>query len=133
MANIDALMNEIDKQMDVITAEIFAKTQQNLIDDGKIDTGALLQTGNMDLSGFLHKKIIYPASHAEVVNYGRQPGAAMPPVDALVTWVRRKLQITDEKEIRSTAFAIAKAIEKRGITPTFFIENAIDSVIGDYT
>jgi hypothetical protein len=132
MANVDSILQEIDAKMNNITAEIFAQTQQNLIDDGKIDTGSLLQTGNMDISGFLHKRIIYPASHAEVVNYGRTPGMTMPPVDALTNWVRRKLQISDEKEIRSTAFAIAKSIEQRGIQPTFFIENAIETVMGDY-
>lgn len=51
--------------------------------------------------------------YAAAVEYGRKPGK-MPPVDAIELWVRRKLQISDDKRARSVAFVIARAIGRRG-------------------
>lgn len=51
--------------------------------------------------------------YAAAVEYGRKPGK-MPPVDAIELWVRRKLQIDDDKRARSVAFVIARAIGRRG-------------------
>jgi hypothetical protein len=45
------------------------------------------------------------------MEYGRAIGK-MPPIDAIALWVKRKGLATDEQEIRSIAFAIARAIGK---------------------
>jgi hypothetical protein len=129
--NVDITLSEIDALMDEIVDKVFEKTQQNLVDDGKIDTGTLIQTGNINRE-FLYKQIVYPAEHASVVNYGREAGATPPPVAPLITWVRRKLSVKNDKEAKSIAFAISKAIHQRGIVPTFFVENAVEEVIREY-
>ena len=53
------------------------------------------------------------ATYAAPVEFGRLPGR-MPPVDAIKYWVRRKLGITGDREARSAAYVIARAIGKRG-------------------
>lgn len=128
---IDEVLSEIDKLMDDVVDKAFQYTQENLLDDNKVDTGTLLQTGNVNRN-FLYKQIVYPASYADVVNYGRNPGSLPPPVEALLPWVKRKLNVRDAKEAKSVAFAISKAISQRGIQPTFFIDNAVNQVVSEY-
>ena len=128
---IKVILSEIDFFMDEVVDKVFEKTQQNLVDDGKIDTGTLIQTGNINRE-FLYKQVVYPAEHASVVNYGRQIGATPPPIAPLIPWVRRKLSVKNEKEAKSIAFAISKAIHQRGIQPTFFVDNAVNEVIREY-
>lgn len=65
------------------------------------------------------------APHAAIIENGRRPGARMPPVLALALWVFRKgivkggraKMVSEERwqEARSIAFAIARAIQKRGL------------------
>jgi len=50
--------------------------------------------------------------YAAPVETGARPH--MPPSEALVLWVHKKLGIEDEKQALSVAFAIAKTIAKRG-------------------
>lgn len=54
---------------------------------------------------------------AAVMEYGRRPGFPVSAAgrQALDTWVRRKLQIGDEKERKRTVYVIARAIKRRGI------------------
>lgn len=54
-----------------------------------------------------------PLSYGEVVEKGRRPGRAMPPVDPLGLWVHRKLGVPAD-EARSVAFAIAISIARKG-------------------
>lgn len=54
-----------------------------------------------------------PLAYGEVVEHGRTPNQAMPPVDALVPWVRAKLDVPDD-EVRSVAFLVARSIGKKG-------------------
>lgn len=124
------VIEEIDKQMDNFIDRVFQLSQENLVNDGKIDTGTLFKTANVKRK-FLEKEIIYPASYAEAVEFGRDAGS-MPPPQALYKWVRRKLGIKNEVQIRRTAFAIAKAIEKRGIEPSMFLRRAIDKARGEF-
>ena len=123
---VDTIMQEFDKQMDRFVDQVFAESQQNLVDEGKIDTGNLLKTGNINRK-FLEKEIVYPAPYAEPVHFGRVAGT-MPPVAPLEKWARRKLLIRDPKEARRTAWAIAFAIKERGIQPSPFLQNALDKV-----
>lgn len=122
--NEQVLAQELDKVLDDYIDRIFELSQDNLVQDGKIDTGTLLKTGNVTKK-FLEKEIVYPVDYAEPVEFGRNPGR-MPPPDALVPWVKRKLGITNEAEARRIAFSISKAIEQRGIEPTRFLRNAVD-------
>lgn len=119
----EVILEEINKVMDDFIDRIFELSQENLIEDGKIDTGTMLKTANVKRK-FLDKEIIYPVIYAESIEYGRVPGT-MPPSSALEKWVRRKLGLSNELQIKRTAFAIAKAIKKRGTQPTYFLRRAI--------
>jgi hypothetical protein len=74
------------------------------------------------------------------VEFGRRAGGKMPPVDALMGWVRRHMSpraaparagrarnrawASREAELRSTAFAVARAIKRRGIDPQPYMRPA---------
>lgn len=56
------------------------------------------------------------APYAGVIEYGRRRGAKMPPIDPIARWAQRKLGLPYPKA-KGIAFAIAKAISKRGLQP----------------
>lgn len=126
----DVFLEAIDKQMDDFVDKVFAKSQQNLIDDGKIDTGELLKSGNINRK-FLEKTIIYTAPYADSIEFGRFPGT-MPPVEPLIDWVRRKLGVRNLKEARSTAWAVATAIKQRGLQPSPYLQPAITNTNAEF-
>jgi len=123
VTNEEVVLSEIDKFMNEVTDRIFQLSQENLITEGKVDTGNLLKTGNVNRR-FLEKEIVYPAPYADTIEFGRNPGQ-MPPPEALNNWVRRKLGVKNEKEAKRVSWAIAMAIKQRGIQPTPFLQNAI--------
>jgi hypothetical protein len=78
------------------------------------------------------------------VEFGRRPGGRMPPVDALIGWVRRHFspgsspvaagprrsrawQQAGDQRLRSRAFALARSIQRRGIQPQPFMGPAFRS------
>ncbi len=60
----------------------------------------------------LRGRIAMNATYAGSVESGTKPH--MPPVDAILLWVKRVLQISDEKQAKQTAWAIAKKIKREG-------------------
>jgi len=124
------ILDEVNRQMDDFVDRIFQLSQERLIEDDKVDTSFLLKTANVNRQ-FLKKTIVYPAIYAENIEYGRMPGS-MPPVDSLITWVKRKLGITNSKEARGIAWAIAKSIKKRGIDPSPFLEPAVEQAVEEF-
>lgn len=118
------LLQELDKWMNDYIDRVHQLAQENLIKDGKVDTGKLLTTSNVQRN-YLLKVLTFPSNYADVIEWGRNPGS-MPPVDALVDWVRRKLGIDNEAEARSVAFAIATAIKQRGIAPSPYLRPAVE-------
>lgn len=54
------------------------------------------------------------AQHAEWVHDGTRPRKKFPPIEPIRYWVREKLAIFDEQEIKSVAFLIARSIKERG-------------------
>lgn len=54
--------------------------------------------------------------YAKFVESGRRAGARMPPVNALIPWVQLILSPPPDR-VRSVAFAVARAIARRGIPP----------------
>lgn len=64
----------------------------------------------------------YPA----VMELGRRPGAAMPPVDALIRWVHLKLGVSNE-QVRGVAFTVARAISRRGIKGYFYLKRGLEA------
>ena len=81
--------------------------------------------GAAGLAGSIHGEVVSygaslagvvgtPLEYGEVVEMGRRPGKRMPPVEALIPWVRSILGITEEKEQRGVAFVIARKISIEG-------------------
>ncbi len=74
--------------------------------------------------------------YADVIEYGRKPGAKMPPVSAIEKWIKIKpLKLRNrqgefikstESAIKSAAFAIAKSIGENGIEGINYYQDAIN-------
>lgn len=60
-------------------------------------------------------RVLDPVAHAVPVEEGTRPH--FPPRGPLELWVRRKFDISDEREVRSVAFLVARAISRRGTKP----------------
>lgn len=81
--------------------------------------------------------------YADVIEYGRKPGAKMPPVKAIEQWIRIKpLKLRNkqgefikstESAIKSAAFAIAKSIGEKGIEGINYYQDAINDTWPDYS
>lgn len=122
MSNEEEFLKALDKRMDDFANRVFQLSQENLVNDEKIDTGNLLKTGNINRE-FLKKTIVYPANYADSVEYGRNAGT-MPPVAPLQKWARRKLGLADKKADQ-VGWAIAMSIKNRGIMPSPYLQPAI--------
>jgi hypothetical protein len=63
--------------------------------------------------------ILTPAArHGYWVEHGRKPGK-MPPQDAIELWVRRKLGISNDRDVQSVAYLVRRAIGARGTIKRF--------------
>lgn len=91
--------------------------------------------GDAGLRGSIHGEIVSfgipmkaqvgtPLEYGEVIEYGRRPGKAMPPVEPIAKWARSILGITDAKEARSVGFAIARKIAVEGFEGAHMFEEA---------
>lgn len=80
-----------------------------------------------------------PLAHVPVLEHGRRPGQKMPPPDALVLWVRRKLTVEVKgrggkvrtrrptlKEAEGIAFVIARSIAAKGTEAVRMFEQALE-------
>ena len=80
--------------------------------------------------------------YADVIEFGRTPGAKMPPVKAIEAWIRLKpLKLRNrqgefikstESNIKSAAFAIAKSIGEKGIEGINYYQEAVDDTWDEY-
>lgn len=71
---------------------------------------------------------VYPV----VMEFGREPGSRMPPVEALEPWVRRVIQ-PDKKDVRRIAFLIARSIGKKGIKAREYLKQGWERSKKDVT
>lgn len=81
--------------------------------------------------------------YADVIEYGRKPGAKMPPVSAIEKWIKIKpLKLRNrqgefikstESAIKSAAYAIAKSIGENGIQGINYYQDAINDTWEDYS
>ena len=99
-----------------------------------VDTGALAQSV-MATPTKTGAAIDITAPYAGVMEYGRRPGAAMPPLDAIYAWVVRKGLATedpDEEDGEGEAWDIARAIQlsiaRSGIEPRRFMARAMKKI-----
>lgn len=65
--------------------------------------------------------------YSAVVEYGRRPGARMPPTRFIARWAQRKLGLS-AKEAQRAAFPIAVNIAKRGIPGKHILEKATPKI-----
>jgi hypothetical protein len=82
-------------------------------------------------------------NYADVIEYGRKPGAKMPPVAAIEQWIKLKpLKLRNrqgefikstQSAIQSAAFAIAKSIGENGIEGINYYQDAINDTWPDYS
>ena len=105
-------------------ARIVAEAKIKLKDNGSIATGMLRNSGSVrpQVDGTVDAG--FYADYAYWVEYGRKAGG-MPPVKLIAEWVRKRHISSDESEIESIAFAIAKNIAANGtkakpfLTPSY--------------
>lgn len=122
--NEDALLDLIDSKMDEIVEDIFAKSQELIVEKSIVDEGTLLKSGNIN-KAYLNKAIIYTAPYADVIEFGRLPGT-MPPSDPIKAWVRRKGIARTDKDVNRIAWAIIKHIKRNGQEPRPFLSPAVE-------
>lgn len=120
------LRKSINEFLGEIGDAVLQKSQENIVNHEIIDEGTLLKTGEVKKED-LKVSVIYPLPYADSIEFGRLPGS-MPPVSSIQGWVKRKLNIKDDKESRSVAWAIASDIKKKGTNPRPFLGPAIDDV-----
>ena len=124
-------------------ARIVAVAKTHLKDNGSVATGMLRNSGSVrpQVDGTVDAG--FYAEYAYWVEYGRKAGG-MPPVKLIKEWVRKKHITSNEKEIDSMAFAIAKNIAANGtkakpfLTPSYEenksrIDDIIQKAINEVT
>ena len=94
-------------------ARIVAVAKTHLKDNGSVATGMLRNSGSVrpQVDGTVDAG--FYADYAYWVEYGRKAGG-MPPVKLIAEWVRKRHISSDESEIESIAFAIARNIAANG-------------------
>lgn len=127
-------------------ARIVAVAKTHLKDNGSVATGMLRNSGSVrpQVDGTVDAG--FYAEYAYWVEYGRKAGG-MPPVKLIAEWVRKRHITSDESEIESIAFAIAKNIAANGtkakpfLTPSYeenksrideIMQKAINQVVEGY-
>lgn len=103
-----------------------------VVESGHVDTGDLLnQIGDPELDSdnelIFGYNVISRSPHSIYVELGRAPGGKMPPHDAILAWVERKLGLTG-REAESVTWAIKKDIQQFGIAPLYFMRQGAQSV-----
>lgn len=104
------------------------------------DVGRLQGSISYQISGsfpLLEGRVGPSIGYGVNVEYGRRPGARMPPVEALMGWVSRHFQDQGpgvarmgQAALRRRAFALARAIARRGIPARPFMQPAYEKNAG---
>ena len=114
--------------------ELRNRYQDNLIRDGKIATGNLLNS--IEYKVQYDERAIWVELHLEEyykwVENGRGPGK-FPPPDKILEWIRIKPVIPDDRGGRlpteqQLAFLIGRKIAEQGIEPGNQLHNAMDDI-----
>ena len=107
--------------------QMLGESSKKLRDNGSIATSFLVNSGKVKKydKGYT---VGYSASYAYIVEFGRKIGT-MPPVSALIPWVKKKLRINKPKQQKQVAFLIARSIMQNGIKPKPFFYPAYEKAI----
>ena len=119
----EAAMNELG----ATAIQMLGESAKKLRDNGSVATSFLVNSGKVKKydKGYT---VGYSASYAYIVEFGRKIGT-MPPVSALIPWVKKKLRINKPKQQKQVAFLIARSIMHNGIKPKPFFYPAYEKVI----
>lgn len=108
----------LNEALPVLEGEIFSRTPDGATGDARQSIGYDLGERTPLMA---EGEVFMTEPYGPPLEFGRQPGK-MPPVDAIEYWVRRKLGIMDDREARSTAYVIARAIGRRGTVGRFMFQ-----------
>lgn len=130
--------NHLQKVLGDFAVELRNRYQDNLIRDGKIATGNLLNS--IDYKVQYDDRAIWVELHLEDyykwVENGRGPGK-FPPPDKILEWIRFKPIIPDDRGGRlpteqQLAYLIGKKIAEEGIEPGNQLHNAMDDIFPQF-
>ena len=107
--------------------QMLGDATKKLRENGSVATSFLVNSGKVKKYK-THYTVGYSASYAYIVEFGRKIGT-MPPVSALIPWVKKKLRINKPKQQKQVAFLIARSIMQNGIKPKPFFYPAYEKVI----
>lgn len=113
-AGVNELRNEIVPRVPV---------NQGILRQG-VQTQVALMGDQLEMVG----RVFDPVAYAVPVEAGSVPH--FPPPGPLQLWVRRKLGITDDKEVRSVAFLVGRAISRRGTQARNFFRDGVAAAKG---
>lgn len=111
-------------------SEILTEGSRNLVEGNHVDTGQLLQSGELVLTSD-GCTVRWGLDYADFVEFGREAGSP-PPFEPIHDWCKRRLGIKDP-EAKNVAWAIINKIDKEGIDPVSYARNAVDAVIRKYS
>lgn len=102
----------------------------------QVGAGGAVNTGNFKRSWRWSKlpdgaAVYNMAPYAGVIEYGRRPGSQMPPTRPIAQWIQRRLG-KNAKEAQGMAFAVAKAIGKRGLLGRKILTRYIPALQGNF-
>ena len=112
-------MREVEKEMHRFGL-VIVKEAADYLDKHKINVdGDLKKSLTHEVEAFLNGAAMRltvgtNSQHAIYVHEGTRPRSKFPPRKPIETWVKKKLGITEQAEIKSVAFLIARSIKERG-------------------
>lgn len=114
------------KQMDPMLDYLLAKAvdityAKDLIDMGGAGYVGSLATEVRGVAFNLRGTLAPSVAHGYYVEHGRKPGK-FPPRASIELWVRRKLGVSDDREVQAVGFLVARAIARRGTIARFGYE-----------
>ena len=115
------------KELGATAIQMLGDATKKLRENGSVSTSFLVNSGKVKKYK-THYTVGYSASYAYIVEFGRKIGT-MPPVSALIPWVKKKLRINKPKQQKQVAFLIARSIMQNGIKPKPFFYPAYEKAI----
>lgn len=127
IANVDGFPADLGRELTLAMNSSLQLLHGQVRDRAPVNVGTLAGSINHQIrSPFpnLVGAVGSPLIYAPVMEYGREPGGKMPPIEPIKLWVIRKLAVPIE-EAEGVAWAIAKSIEKKGIEGRHYFQEGL--------